>query len=406
MPQHKVLAVPALTALLGLAGLQPQAALADTHANAKPGTAKIQSDVTLAVYLPQLVHKARFYVPSLSYWVRPGAAIESGTLSMAQQVTPNAFLTEKDDHRSFGLLLSLHPLTKVEQGVFTLTVKYKLLDGKGTVLDSGSRVETVEITNMRDSRGLHDAAADAAQSILADVFAKDHRDAATYPATTTLDAIPVESIVDHEKPVATGTAFYINPAGQLLTAAHVVEDCLKAEISKDGQSLPVRRIGSSRLVDLAALDSGHAAQKYLSPRASGRVVLGEPIVNVGYPLQPLLANSASLTRGNVSGLGALAGSLGQFQFSAPIQSGSSGGPVVSDLGELLGVAQSTLNLAQLAASGATSQNVNFALSPGYIVKFLQANHVAYTPATAWAAPDSLKSNELTDAATVQLSCYE
>jgi S1-C subfamily serine protease len=113
------------------------------------------------------------------------------------------------------------------------------------------------------------------------------------------------------------------------------------------------------------VDSGKPTDRALPLRIGQTITLGEGVTNVGYPLQGLLADSPNLTRGNVSARAGMKGSVGLFQFSAPIQPGSSGGPVVSDGGELLGVTVSSLNAAALIKDGLLPQNVNFALEAKY-----------------------------------------
>jgi S1-C subfamily serine protease len=98
--------------------------------------------------------------------------------------------------------------------------------------------------------------------------------------------------------------------------------------------------------------------------------------------------------------------VGLFQFSAPIQPGASGGPVVSDGGELLGVTVSTLNAAALIRAGLLPQNVNFALEAKYAAMFLRNSHVDFTEVPANAKGDMKTANDAALGAVVQLSCYQ
>ena len=213
--------------------------------------------------------------------------------------------------------------------------------------------------------------------VLVDVLARLKPNAANFPATAQMAAIDRELLIDRKKAVNTGTAFYINKTGQMITAAHVLRDCLVLEAQKDGVTLPVKLNASSNLLDLAVVDSGKPTDRALPLRIGQTITLGEGVTNVGYPLQGLLADSPNLTRGNVSARAGMKGSVGLFQFSAPIQPGSSGGPVVSDGGELLGVTVSSLNAAALIKDGLLPQNVNFALEAKYAAMFLRDSHVDF-----------------------------
>jgi S1-C subfamily serine protease len=186
----------------------------------------------------------------------------------------------------------------------------------------------------------------------------------------------------------------------------VVRDCLLIEALKDGATFPVTTRVASDLLDLAVIDSGRPVPTELPFRSGYGLVLGEAVTNVGFPLSGLLATTPNVTRGNVSARAGLKGSVGIFQFSAPIQPGSSGGPVVSDGGELLGITQSTLNTAALVRQGLLPQNVNFALDAKHAATFLHQNSVTYAEVPARAGGGLQQANDAALAAVVQLSCYQ
>jgi S1-C subfamily serine protease len=102
----------------------------------------------------------------------------------------------------------------------------------------------------------------------------------------------------------------------------------------------------------------------------------------------------------------LKGSEGIFQFSAPIQPGSSGGPVVSDNGELLGVTVGTLNATPLIERGLMPQNVNFALDARYAAMFMRNTHIEFGEIAVNGPGDLRTANAAALSAVVQLSCYQ
>jgi S1-C subfamily serine protease len=227
-----------------------------------------------------------------------------------------------------------------------------------------------------------------------------------FPASSQLAALDSAALIDRSEPATTGTAFYINKQGQLMTAAHVLDDCLAIEARQDARTFPVKRVANSDLLDLAIVDTGVPTEKALSLRKGQEVTLGESVTNVGYPLQGILSASPNLTRGNVSARGGLKGSEGIFQFSAPIQPGSSGGPVVSDRGELLGVTVGTLNASVLIERGLLPQNVNFALDARYAAMFMRQANIEFNEVELSGAGDMQVANAAALGAVVQLSCYQ
>jgi serine protease Do len=130
------------------------------------------------------------------------------------------------------------------------------------------------------------------------------------------------------------------------------------------------------------------------------------VSSIGYPLQDLLAETPNLTRGNISAEGGMKGSLGLFQFSAPIQPGASGGPIISDSGQVLGASVSTLNSPALARDGIVPQNVNFGLAAKHIVKFLTKEKIEFSESDDVKNPDLQQINKNALAATVRIACYQ
>ena len=86
--------------------------------------------------------------------------------------------------------------------------------------------------------GFPNAALRTTQLVLIDVLIKLKPNAEKFPATAQIASIDRELLIDRKKAVNTGTAFYINKSGQMITAAHVLRDCLVLEAQKDGVTVP------------------------------------------------------------------------------------------------------------------------------------------------------------------------
>jgi S1-C subfamily serine protease len=72
------------------------------------------------------------------------------------------------------------------------------------------------------------------------------------------------------------------------------------------------------------------------------------------------------------------GNPAQMQISVPIQRGNSGGPVLDQAGNLIGVVVSKLDALKLAQrTGDLPQNVNFAIQGETVRTFLESNKVEF-----------------------------
>jgi serine protease Do len=373
---------------------------------ALPKDVKVPNDTVVAAYIPASELRARFYLSEARLWVQPGKALADALEQVGGRLFQQLDAFDDDADSAFGLLLDIDPSWSAERGQVRLQLDYKVFGADGTELRRGKQSHKLQFNRGGPGGGVPNVALRAMQAVMVDVLRVLKPNAATFPAAGSTRGFDREQLVDRAKPVSTGTGFFINHAGQLLTAAHVLRDCLLIEARQDERTFPVRLRAADDLLDLAVVDADAPAARALPLRAGQTLVLGEAVSNVGFPLHGILAASPHLTRGNVSARSGLKGSPGTFQFSAPIQPGASGGPVVSDAGELIGVAVGTLDPAALASRGVLPQNVNFALDARYAAMFLRRHGIEFDEVPAAAGGDMATANDAALAAVVQLSCYQ
>jgi S1-C subfamily serine protease len=126
------------------------------------------------------------------------------------------------------------------------------------------------------------------------------------------------------------------------------------------------------------------------------VRLGEFVAAFGYPHAEMLASSGNFTLGNVTALAGIGDDSRYLQMSTPVQAGNSGGPLLDQNGNLVGIVTAKLNALKIAAaSGDLPQNVNFALKASTVANFLDTNRIKYAPGSSTAA---LKPEDLADQA--------
>lgn len=196
----------------------------------------------------------------------------------------------------------------------------------------------------------------------------------------------------------TGTGFFINEGGWILTNDHVVAGC--NSISVDGLGT-VRTVIRDDRSDLAVIHAGRSAPAAPLALRDRPARLAEDVVALGYPLSDLLSESVKATTGSVSSLAGVGHDETAIQISAPVQPGNSGGPVIDRSGHVIGVVKSRLS--ERAYSGA--QNVNFALTVAEVLRFLGENGISYHLAdTPGQARDRSDHVETAAAATVMIRC--
>jgi S1-C subfamily serine protease len=182
---------------------------------------------------------------------------------------------------------------------------------------------------------------------------------------------------------SSGTAFAVSTGGHVLSNSHVIEKCTDVSLwLGDGRILPARVLARDGANDLALLKVETVFTSWAQLRATP-LRPGETVLAIGFPLSTLLSSSASITTGNVSALSGVKDDLRHLQFTAPVQPGNSGGPLLDSAGRLVGVVSFKLDSLQMAArTGDLPQNVNFAVKASLVQEFAASHGVTLDRASA------------------------
>lgn len=176
-----------------------------------------------------------------------------------------------------------------------------------------------------------------------------------------------------------GTGFCINPEGYFMTNHHVIENAVHIQARSPRNRYSLQPVFSDPLNDLALLKGPEATPAIAVFRDGPQACLGESIIAIGYPLGGLLGSSPQVTTGNVSSLIGPRDDTRALQFTAPIQAGNSGGPLLDADGRVVGVVSSKLDAVKIhELTGDVPQNVNFAIKTALVRSFLEAVGVDYT----------------------------
>jgi hypothetical protein len=182
-----------------------------------------------------------------------------------------------------------------------------------------------------------------------------------------------------------------------------------APIEGDRAAPPSPRTGFSfNQPELPSPGERAASSPPLTFRDVPPVRRGENVITYGFPLSGLLSSGPSLTTGNISALAGIRDNQGNFQISAAVQPGNSGGPLFDSRGNVIGVVVSKLNAARVAqlTGGDIPQNVNFAVKGTEALAFLRQNGIQ--PHVAASTGPEKRADEVDAVAnpsTVYLQCF-
>lgn len=207
-----------------------------------------------------------------------------------------------------------------------------------------------------------------------------------------------------------GSGFFVTADGDVVTNHHVVDGAEEVVVLWQGTAYRMRVVASDKEHDLALLHPDEVKDDFsmdisfpgysrpvFPPLAIGKHAkceVGDTIYVVGYPQISVQGLEAKVTKGIVSSLSGFKGQSDNFQMDAAIQGGNSGGPVVDERGDVIGVSVATLR---------GGQNVNYAIKMDVVDSFLAGHVKSKAPESAIDTKGMIKR---VVRSSVLVLCYE
>jgi S1-C subfamily serine protease len=95
--------------------------------------------------------------------------------------------------------------------------------------------------------------------------------------------------------------------------------------------------------------------------------LGQEVFTVGFPVVKVQGFSPKVSRGAISSLNGVNDDEMSYQIDVPIQPGNSGGPLINEKGQFIGVIVSKINeIYFLHEAGVLPQQINYAIKGSYV----------------------------------------
>ena len=189
-----------------------------------------------------------------------------------------------------------------------------------------------------------------------------------------------------------GTGWFAT-SNHVVTCWHVVKGRTDIDFQgKEGKRGKLRLVDRDEFNDLALLRVEDSRSCCPSPLliSVDEPSLAETVFTVGYPVPDLMGQDVKYASGSVNSLSGMLGDKTILQISTPIQPGNSGGALIDENGNVVGVVQS--RLAEGLGEGESLQNVNYAVKSKYVVELMRKNGVEWTRPIRGGAPKSLKEN--------------
>lgn len=162
--------------------------------------------------------------------------------------------------------------------------------------------------------------------------------------------------------ISTGSGFFIDLNGHLITTSSVLKDRPYLAVRTVGGTFyRATMIAQDKQSNLALLkiDSSSPSLRIIH---SGQAEKGQHVFAVGYPRIAIHGNESSVTDGIINSFSDIYNDPSWFQVSVPLQEGNSGGPLVDDNGDVLGVVFPV-------------SRFNYALKSNVLIDFLSSQQV-------------------------------
>jgi len=206
--------------------------------------------------------------------------------------------------------------------------------------------------------------------------------------------------------VSIGAGIVVSTEGLILTNHHLAQTCTSITVLDGGRErAKATVVGADLANDLALLRAERAFPAVATFRRGAPLQAGESVTVVGFPLASVLGFEPNVNFGYVSATGGLRGDSTRFQISAPIHKGNSGGPILDQAGQVIGIVTSKLDaLAVQKRTGDLPQNISFGVRGEVAQAFLERHAVAFRSGAAGPKVENTEVAATGRAITVLVAC--
>ncbi len=161
------------------------------------------------------------------------------------------------------------------------------------------------------------------------------------------------SILKVQADGGSGTGFILSNQGHILTCAHVLVGNRFYVISEHGDRRSVQILGKDETCDLAILYDESLTDPSLTFADPAMIAEGQTVYALGHPL----GFDFTLSRGIISNRQRVRSGVSLVQTDVSLNPGNSGGPLVNEQGEVIGVASQILEGGQGLGFGIALQHI-------------------------------------------------
>ena len=196
---------------------------------------------------------------------------------------------------------------------------------------------------------------------------------------------------------ASGSGFFVSKSGHIISNHHVIEGCDATKLTFKGKEVVADVLAVDKMNDLAILKANLIPNQVYSVATEDAALL-EDIIIAGYPLGKKVSAAIKTSKGSVTALAGYGDNYSEFQTDAALNQGNSGGPIMNQKGNVIGVAVANYG------KKAGVESFNFGIKSSTLKTFASANGLTFVPPNNRDLSNKDLGKLITDG-TVYLECF-
>ncbi len=188
--------------------------------------------------------------------------------------------------------------------------------------------------------------------------------------------------------ILSGTGFYVSPDGYVVTNEHVVQNCKSIRLKSKDETVEGVLKAVDKTNDLAIIQAKKAPYYIATLRYEQNLKKDDEVTVIGFPVENGRAYQYRMRTAHILDTKGPSGQEGWLQFSEALKKGNSGGPLLDEFGNVIGVVRGRASFyeityeqqpdgSQREISRGAEQRSDIAINLPILTRFLQANFVNY-----------------------------
>lgn len=172
-------------------------------------------------------------------------------------------------------------------------------------------------------------------------------------------------------PASSGSGFFVSKNGHVVSNHHVIEECEIVNVIYKSKEYGAQILAVDKINDLAILKTSIRPMIAYSVSDEDPQLL-EDVIVAGFPLGKKISEAIKASSGTVTALAGLGDNYSEFQTDAALNSGNSGGPIINNFGNVVGVAVSKIQTEGV-------EGFNFGIKSSILKVFANSNGLKFLP---------------------------